>query len=865
MTFELITYGGGETLIMVFNAIVRIIGNNNFLVSLKISIIFGMFSTLLDIAFNGGFTKSLRFYISVILIYNIFLLPKVSLKITDRINNNILQNQIIDNVPFGLALVSSTISAIGDNITRLTEQAFPIPEDLTYSKFGLLFGSTLITNINSITIQDIRLSMNLNSFYRQCLMFNVLANKYSINDLAKQTDLWDFITSNTGEILSFGYKPESGEDVIYSCKEGSNVLKTDIEREKSNKLNTIHKLFFGKNTPINNSNDIISDTYSYMLGISQDSAKIIEQNLILNSIINFTSNVIGDTNSISAGQNYAIIKEDLQTKMSAGISQKQASKWLPILKIIIEALVYAMFPFTILIALFSQRNAIAILKYYFLLLISFQLWAPLYAILHSILILNMSSSGKAITDITAKGITLSNFIAIQNLSDKIAMQCGKLIYSIPFLSFAIVKASESGVANMLNSTIGSLQQTTASTSSEVASGNLSYGNSSFNNANYDNIYSHKHNTDFFKSSGKQTDVDNTGFTTTLMSDGTRIYNTSGMEHKLHHNINSVDVLRTMTQNSLNESKAKAENYGKAFTDRESIANNMVISSIKNDNFRINDSTSMSTSERESLSNSLRRMRSNSTELRAGIEVEYGGGPFQKISSLATGLDVKATASASASQNNTSQYAKDLQTIQEAIKSGNLTITDDKGNSLNETISTNLTQAQDYAKMYREEMSKVKNYQESISNMTSNEMTIRQNLDKKFVDNLERKYDQNQVETILKDNDLTNQEMQTFLTESRNNDIQLTTINFNQGAMSNLTNQPDFIKEYENNKHIFNRKNYYDKEKINQHNTNPLQNLDLEQVRENNLEKMDHKEINFRPFASTRRIFKENVKDDNSAN
>ena len=312
------------------------------------------------------------------------------------------------------------------------------------------------------------------------------------------------------------------------------------------------------------------------------------------------------------------------------------------------------------------------------------------------------------------------------------------------------------------------------------------------------------------------------------------------------------------QQQLNESKAKAENYGKAFTDRESLANNMVISSIKNDNFRINDSTSISTSERESLSNSLRRMRSNSTELRAGIEVEYGGGPFQKISSLATGLDVKATASASASQNNTSQYAKDLQTIQEAIKSGNLTITDDKGNSLNETISTNLTQAQDYAKMYREEMSKVKNYQESISNMTSNEMTIRQNLDKKFVDNLERKYDQNQVETILKDNDLTNQEMQTFLTESRNNDISLTTINFNQGAMSNLTNQPDFIREYENNKHIFNRKNYYDKEKINQQNINPLQNLDLEQVRENNLEKMDHKLTNFKSIISTKAAFKENT-------
>lgn len=180
---------------------------------------------------------------------------------------------------------------------------------------------------------------------------------------------------------------------------------------------------------------------------------------------------------------------------------------------------------------------------------------------------------------------------------------------------------------------------------------------------------------------------------------------------------------------------------------------MAISSIKNDNFRISDTNSMSTSERENLSNSLRRIKSNSYGIdgNLGFKLSKEGVPF--------GLG--------ANLSNTSQYSKDLQTIQEAIKSGNLNITDDKGNSLNN-------------------------------------------------------------------------------------------INFNQGAMSNLNNQPDFTKEYNNNKKVFDKMNQYNKQDLNNHNTNQLNNLDLDKVREENLEKMGQSWKEYNPLTPVKDNFINNT-------
>ena len=48
---------------------------------------------------------------------------------------------VVANVPIGLALFASLTSQVGDGLTRLTEQAFTLPDDLQYRRHGLIFGA----------------------------------------------------------------------------------------------------------------------------------------------------------------------------------------------------------------------------------------------------------------------------------------------------------------------------------------------------------------------------------------------------------------------------------------------------------------------------------------------------------------------------------------------------------------------------------------------------------------------------------------------------------------------------------------------------------------------------------------------------
>ena len=64
------------------------------------------------------------------------------MRVVDRLDPA-LAPAVVANVPIGLALFASLTSQIGDGLTRLTEQAFTLPDDLAYQRHGLIFGARL--------------------------------------------------------------------------------------------------------------------------------------------------------------------------------------------------------------------------------------------------------------------------------------------------------------------------------------------------------------------------------------------------------------------------------------------------------------------------------------------------------------------------------------------------------------------------------------------------------------------------------------------------------------------------------------------------------------------------------------------------
>src|SRR5690606_23863310 len=96
-----------------------------------------------------------KWFLTSMVIFYILWVPKVQVHITDRFDPG-LTGADVANVPVGLALVSSISTKVGARVTELSEQAFSQPNDVTYSKTGMIFGAKVFERLRTAQVSDPR-------------------------------------------------------------------------------------------------------------------------------------------------------------------------------------------------------------------------------------------------------------------------------------------------------------------------------------------------------------------------------------------------------------------------------------------------------------------------------------------------------------------------------------------------------------------------------------------------------------------------------------------------------------------------------------------------------------------------------------
>lgn len=555
MVYEIFTYGGGDYLVEVLNATIRIMGANSFTTAMRISILFGLISVLFDIAINGNFTKGVKYYISFLLIYNAMFVPKIDVIITDPINQ-IQGDRKVDNVPFGLGFMAHTISSLGNWMTDIFGMNFALPNDLQYNKNGMLFGSKIIKDTFNARMPDERTSNNFNNFIRQCIIPAVNLRRITVEQILKTSSIQEFLNAGKNGVLAYDFINTNGKRQINLCNDTAEILK-DINLEV-NKLIKQQENNFNKN---NNAN--ISSVNQYILGIQDNVTKTFEQSLIANAISDTTQEYLAITGANAGAINYAITKDDIQRKQNGILQWIQAGKFLPLLKIIIEAMFYSLFPIVILLALLP--NGFKIFKNYFLILIALQVWSPLYAILN--LIMTLEQKYKLASVIAQGGgvVSLYSKQAIIDTVQGIQMQAGLLAFMIPPLSFKIIQGMQNLGESMASGIASSGSFATSNLVSEVASGNLSYGNGNFKNIAFDNMNANKHDTNYTDFSGIKRKQNSDGIIATSTDFGT-VYDTTAnrnntgvsanfsesLENGLHRAVANAEMISKNRANTLND-------------------------------------------------------------------------------------------------------------------------------------------------------------------------------------------------------------------------------------------------------------------------------------------------------------------------
>ncbi len=755
METTIYTIGGGEIFSLIFNGIASLIGGGDtaghkglfFNAFVRIGTITGLLAAFVQTLWRDQMEVVRSFFMPFVIVLFVLLTPSMKVHIIDTSMGRKIYT--VDHVPFGLGFTAGLFSQIGKEITEKVEQVFSLPDDLKYHKTGAVFASNLIKNAKQFHLVDENVSENMRGFVTQCSAYDaMLGRKYTFQDLKNTDDIWGLITASPSPVRSFLWKESGQKSQIVTCQVGAQKLNSIFGREIANSADSFGKKLFRSNSemPINYKAEIykyLPLSFGYLTNSAKSAEDIIKQQIMIHSVLDGIEN-----KSVSLGNapNVALRKAYLQqrnTNLSLG---ELAADTLPVMKILLEAIIYVAFLVVFPLTLFP--GGLRTFKTWLSLVVWIQSWGPLYAVLNMIMTVYGKSQSLSLTALNdSHGITIANSIGLMDFHADLSAMAGWAAISVPFLAFALVKG---GVAafNNIATHLGAVSQNVAGRAGEeLTSGNFSFGNVSMGTVQANNTSMNQHMLSGSWHSGAFTQNDGRLQETTTAS-GHQI-----MDEKissLASNLNVSESMQSMFQRQAARSEVAAQNQMMAASQQESRAYRDMIDLARHQATHKSMTTGYSDSANTSLGKSLSRIH-NMTESFAKqnsmsydqasqllAEVSAGSPKFFGISAGLKG-DVQSRAASSESYSKAQNFAKDhnlrddFNTVRQAARDHRASLGNDIGQRYAESISSSFDKADQFRLEASASLQRSQSFTESASESSQHSWSISDNLNQEYLE------------------------------------------------------------------------------------------------------------------------------------
>ena len=494
--YELFTMGGGTYLVDLLNAVAAITGGGAYVALAQLAGAAGLGWVLFRTAFGGSWKDNAKWILLFAAVWGAMIVPKATVRVVDRLDPA-LAPAVVANVPVGLALFASLTSQVGDGLTRLTEQAFTLPDDLAYQRHGLIFGARLAASATRLEVTDAVFARNLRSFARQCVFHALLLGHISADDLRESTDVWRLVTAagtpsagaSPARMFEFATRlPAVGTGAtpiqreIVTCQAGAGRLGAQWNAEIA-RAGTIfgRRLFPDARTDALARAELLAAlpaAHDFLIGAARTAGEIMRQQMVLNAVHDAGEQWAAEAGNAAALRAYTEARAEAQTVSAYRAIGRQAETWVPLLRIVFECLYVGAFPMAVLLML--TPAGMAIFRSYVTGLVWLQSWGPLYAVLHRI------SMGEAAERMGAAalmpggdvGISLIAQAGIRAVASDVAVMSGYLSMSVPFLAAALAYGLSK--ATILATSVLAVGQDAASSAAhEGTTGNLSLANTGY--------------------------------------------------------------------------------------------------------------------------------------------------------------------------------------------------------------------------------------------------------------------------------------------------------------------------------------------------------------------------------------------------
>lgn len=568
ITIHVFTIGGGDLIQEVFNAVAAVFNNKagiSAITSLAI-MLGGLFATF-EFSKSHDLSVLMKWIGMYILVTSLILYPKANVMIEDRTGID-EKPRAVDNVPLSLAIFAGFTSRIGIGFTEVVETVFHMPNDMTYNKTGMLMGSKLVLASKNFQITDAEFTETLNEFMQQCVFFDLLLKKYTVQDLVRSDNAWEFIKAHTSQARAF---PLHGQITV--CNVGAGKLDQWWKEVINNAASVYGGQILGNNK---NAAKLLlthlSDGYSFLTNVSIQGDAILRTNLLANAMSQALSHYSANANAPAALQAYEDTKSELQARETMDQTGRQAGVWMQYFKNIIEAVLYSAFILIYFLSYFPFGGAI--IRNYLQGLFVLQALAPMYAIINfaaNFFAQNRSMAFLA-SDSTHGALSIANIAGITQANADAMAVAGYLMWPVTLGGAIMLFKGLPGAIQSMGQLMGGVVQHAGShVVAESVGGNISAGNANFGNRSLYNTNANHWDTNVRYAAGGASFQTGTGSTLSITPSGSEVLDNRGGLSSLGVSVHAAESIRTaashQAQSNLsagfNQTHAAGEQYSAA--------------------------------------------------------------------------------------------------------------------------------------------------------------------------------------------------------------------------------------------------------------------------------------------------------------
>lgn len=488
MVMDYYAYWNGGQIRDLFEALVSICSGSSYEGLLKTAVLAGFLVTLTGALLKWQGLASKVYLFAAVLFYSVMLVPKVDVAIHDERSADVY---VVSNVPFGVGFFASATSKIGHFLTESFETAFSLPDAERFSKFGLVYPQRALNSLlaaGPVTPEGRALTDRV---IADCIGPELLDHPNKAAELSHSGDIWATISADGW--INPARSSVSSDGTVQRCDQALQSLDQHLNTVEldflSKRLGTV--LVPERIDPAEVIRRTLPQSEALLLGVSRSLEQSLKHSVMLTALPRGMASIAAQGGApLDLAAKYSASQVNLTSEINYRTLARLAEHSLPKIRNCVEFIVIAAFPLMLLLMVAAGSAASAVFRSFFVLLIWFQLWAPLLSVANYLMI---SVDANPMNRIAAEfgGSTLLAAGIIREAGATSQAIAGSIMLLIPVIAFALAKGSDMAFVSMATGLMAPAQGASSGASAQAAAGNFNAGNVSMGNTSMNSASANK--------------------------------------------------------------------------------------------------------------------------------------------------------------------------------------------------------------------------------------------------------------------------------------------------------------------------------------------------------------------------------------